>query len=111
MRDFKTDLESVRGIAPNVKGFLEREYFFTKLDEVFCPTDPSKSCVECQHTFEYSIRILEEIGMDSLEIDGVIADLNSRGCRCDCAILKNVVAEGRLKGEYWRAKASELGPS
>jgi hypothetical protein len=108
MRDPKTDAANVSDVAPNVKGFLEREYFVTKLDEVFCPTDPSKSCVECQHIFEYSVRILEEIGMDSLEIDGVIADLNSRGCCCDCAILKNVVAEGRLKGEYWKAKASEL---
>jgi len=93
---------------PDVKGFLEREHFVKKLEEVFCSTAESNTCVECQHTFEYSVRILEEIGMDPLEIDGVIADLNSRGCCCDCAILKNVVAEGRLKDAYWKAKASEL---
>jgi hypothetical protein len=110
MFDRKSDAEHVSGTVPNVKGFLEREHYFKRLGELFCPTDPSKTCVECQHTFEYSVRILEEMGMDPHEIQGVIGDLNSRGACCDCEILHNVVAEGRLKAEYWKAKASELSP-
>ena len=93
---------------PDVKVFLEREHFVKKLEEVFCSTAESNTCVECQHTFEYSVRILEEIGMELQEIEDTIAILNSKGCGCDCEILSNVVAEARLKDAYWKAKAAEL---
>jgi hypothetical protein len=111
MRDPKSGTTFPKDIAPNLIGYLEREHFFKRLSVLFCPLDESKTCVQCQHNFEYSIRILQEIGMDPIEIDEVIAVLESRGGCCDCEILFNIVEEGRLKAEYWKSKASELNAS
>jgi len=108
MCDFDSDVEFMNNIAPNVLGVLEKDRFFAHLDELFCPVDPLKESVRCGHSFDHSISILNDFGMDSDDVDDVLAVLKSRGACCDCEILYNVVEESRLKARYWKARATGL---
>jgi hypothetical protein len=106
--DLESDAEFVNDIAPDVLGVLEKDHFFERLDELFCPVDPSKQSVMCGHSFDHSVSILQDLGMDSDDVDDVLAVLRSKGGCCDCEVLYNVVEESRLKARYWKARATEL---
>jgi hypothetical protein len=109
MRDpEQDDAEFVNDIAPDVMRVLAADRFFERLDDLFCPLDPSIPAAKCGHGFENSLRILRELGMDSDDVDDVIAVLHSKGGCCDCEVLYNVAEECRLKAQYWKAKALEL---
>jgi hypothetical protein len=108
MCDADSDFEFVNDIAADVLLVLEKDGVFERLDNLFCPLDSSKESVLCGHSFEHSIGILRSIGMDSDEIDDVLAVLKSRGGCCDCEVLYNVVDESRFKAQYWKARSAEL---
>jgi hypothetical protein len=103
-----SDVEFVNDIAPDVLGVLEKERFFERLDELFCPADPSIQSVKCGHSFGHSVSILRNLGMDSDDVGDVLAVLRSRGVCCDCEVLYNLAEESRLKAQYSKARASEL---
>jgi hypothetical protein len=104
------DEELVSSIATNVLAVLRREKFFERLDDRFCPSGSSGRCEHCQHSFEISRSILNDIGFDSAEIQDVIEVLQANGACCDCEALYNVAEESRLKSAYWKARASNIKP-
>ena len=108
MWDLDADAEFLNDIAPNVLSTLEKGHFFERLDDRFCPADPSADRVKCGHSFAHSENILRDLGMSSDDMDDVLAVLKSRGGCCDCEVLYNVVEESRLKDRYWKARASGL---
>jgi hypothetical protein len=63
---------------------------------------------KCGHSFDRSIGILHDLGMDSGDVEDVLAVLRSSGGCCDCEVLYNVADESRLKSEYWKARAQKL---
>ena len=91
-------------IADTVLAVLERERFFERLDDRFCPRASMERRAECGHSFQISTQILENIGMDQEEIEDVLAVLRSRGGCCDCEVLYNVAKESRLRAEHWKAR-------
>jgi hypothetical protein len=111
MCDADSDVEFVNNIAPNVIAVLEKEHFFERLDDQFCPADPSGEPTRCGHSFEISVGILRELGMDSDDVEDVLAVLSSRGACCDCEVLYNVAEESQFKSQYWKARALNLGKS
>jgi hypothetical protein len=109
MSDVESDAEFVNDIAPDVLGALEKDHFFERLDELFCPpVDTSKQSVRCGHSFDHSVAILNALGMDADDVDDVLAVLKSKGGCCDCEVLYNVAEESRLKARCWKARAAEL---
>jgi hypothetical protein len=108
MCDEESEEEFVNRIAPDVLGVLEKRHFFEFLDELFCPTDPTRLPVKCAHSFDQTKTILRNLDMDSDDIDDVLAVLHSRGACCDCEVLYNVVEESGLKARYWKARTAEL---
>ena len=104
------DDELVNDITPNVLAVLGREGFFQRLDDHFCPAEASQKRVRCQGSFEISIGILRDIGVDEEHIQDVIEVLHANGACCDCEVLYNVAEESRLKSEYWIARASKAEP-
>lgn len=108
MCDPDFDVDFVSDIAPDVLGVLAADCFFERLDDLFCPLDPTIARVRCGHSFKQTIDLLHEFGMSSDDIDDVLAVLKSRGGCCDCEVLFNVAEESRLKAEYWNARAAEL---
>ena len=55
--------------------------------------------------------ILTKLGFDGEAIVEIMQVLASKGGFCDCEILFNVAEEGRLKSEYWKARAHGNSPS
>jgi hypothetical protein len=108
MCDLEPDAEFVDDIAPDVVGVLEKGHFFERLDELVCPVDPSNQDARCGHSFDHSVSILQDLGMDSEDVNDVLAVLKSKGGCCDCEVLYNVVEESRLKAQYWKERAAEL---
>ena len=105
--DFR-DVEFAESISEAVLGILGKERFFERLDDRFCPADPSKDRVTCGHSYIHTTEILRELGMDSEEVQDVLAVMGLRGGCCDCEILYNVAEESRLKAEHWKAHCKEL---
>jgi hypothetical protein len=90
-------------------GVLHRLSFFQKLDDNFCPIENPKKRVDCHAgSFEVSARILRDLGMDSEDIEDVIAVLHSKRASCNCEVLYNVVEESRLKARYCKARYAEI---
>jgi hypothetical protein len=108
MLDQESDAEFVNDIAPDVLGVLEKDHFFERLDDLFCPVDRSGRSVSCGHSFDHSVTILQALGMDPDDVDDVLAALKSKGGCFDCEVLYNVAEESRLKARYWKARAAEL---
>lgn len=100
--DFRDD-EFVSSIAEDVFVVLRAERLFERLDDLFCPVEPNAVRARCGHSFALSTGILRELGMDSDEVDDVLAVLRSKGACCDCEVLYNVAEESRLKAEHWKA--------
>ena len=98
------DEELVTDIAPNVLAVLGRDGFFERLDDRFCPTGRSPVRERCRGSFEVSIGIIRDIGIDEEHIQDVIEVLNANGASCDCEVLYNVAEESRFKSEYWKAR-------
>jgi hypothetical protein len=105
MKDSDSETEFVEAIASNVLDVLAKKRFFARLDDLFSPIDPSVERAKCGHSFDKSISILRDLGMDSGGVEDVLAVLRSRGGCCDCEVLYNVADESRLKSEYWKARA------
>ena len=99
------DEELVNDITPNVLAVIRRDGFFQRLDDYFCPADASQERLRCQGSFDISIGILRDIGIDEENIQDVIEVLHAKGACCDCEVLYNVAEESRLKSEYWLARA------
>jgi hypothetical protein len=99
--DFRTD-EFVNDIAEDVLGVLRKERFFERLDDLFCPEESGQVRARCGHSFANSTAILCEAGMDSDDIDDVLAVLRSKGGCCDCEVLYNVAGQSRLKAKHWK---------
>ena len=87
MCDFDSDAEFVNNIAQDLLGVLEKDRFFARLDELFCPVGTLEQSVRCGHSFDHTIGILRDLGMDSDDVDDVLAVLKSRGACCDCEVL------------------------
>jgi hypothetical protein len=105
--DFRTD-EFVNDIAEDVLGVLRKERFFERLDDIFCPEESGQVRASCGQSFAHSTGILREAGMDSDDIDDVLAVLRSKGGCCDCEVLYNVALESRLKAKYWKARHTQF---
>jgi hypothetical protein len=103
------DLESdfIKDITPGVLSELERIRLFQKLDDQFCPVGVSDPTVKCGHSYAQTEKILKNAGMDSEDVEDILAVLHSLGGCCDCEILYNVAEESRLKSKYWKARAAE----
>jgi hypothetical protein len=109
--DSDSQAEFIDAISSNVLGVLEKERFFSRLDDLFSPIDPLIERAKCGHSFDRSIDVLRDLGMDSDDVEDVLAVLRSRGGCCDCEVLYNVADESRLKSEYWKARAQKLNPA
>lgn len=105
--NFRTE-EFVNDIAEDVLGVLLAQRFFERLDDIFCPEESSRVRARCGHSFANSTGILREAGMDSDDIDDVLAVLRLKGGHCDCEVLYNVAGESRLKAKYWKARHAEF---
>ncbi|MGA3133753.1 MAG: DUF2695 domain-containing protein [Terracidiphilus sp.] len=109
--DLTSDEEFLKNIASNVLGVLEKRSFFTRLDDLFCPVDPSIDRAKCGHSFDKSVSILRDLDMnldDVDDVEDVLGVLRFRGACCDCEVLYNMAEESRLKSEYWKAHAKQL---
>ena len=94
-------------IAPDVIGVPQKLHFFEKLDDHLCPVEDPEKRVDCHAgSFDVSARIMRDLGMDSEDIDDVLAVLHSRGACCDCEILYNVAPPSRLQARYWKTLKS-----
>jgi hypothetical protein len=102
------DPSYIDDIAPDVLAAIKKDRFLERLDDLFCPVDPSNQRVTCGHSFEHSVNILRSLGMDSDDVADVLEVLKSRGGCCDCEVLFNVAEESRLKAAYWKARASKV---
>ena len=106
--DYLQDEEFLNDISPDVLGVLRRDGFFDRLDNLFCQEDPEAVRVSCNHTFERSKEILEQLGFDSTETSEIIAVLRANGACCDCEVLCNVVEESRFKANSWKAVFAKI---
>lgn len=99
-----SDAELIASIAPDVMKYLGSRGFFERLDDLFCPTDPSRARQQCTGNHEVSMSILKSQGLGEAEIENVCAVFAAQGGCCDCEVLYNMVETSRLKAEYWRAQ-------
>ncbi len=102
------DDELVNSIAEDVLAVLESRHFFERLDDRFCPAIQQELPAHCDHSFRISTEILEQFGMNTDDVQDVVAVLQSRGACCDCEVLYNVAKESRLKAEKWKAEYEKL---
>jgi hypothetical protein len=93
---------------PTCSAFLHKKRFFEFLDDRYCPFDPLRTRAKCEHSYAHSLEILAHLGMNSEEIEDVLAVMRFSGGCCDCEILYNVAEESRLKSEYWKARLKEV---
>src|ERR1700730_239214 len=100
------DDELVSSIAPDVMKSLRRSGYFEKLDDLLSPEDNSSPSQICDESYKISESILLTSGFDQDELNDIFAVLRSKGGRCDCEVLYNVTETSRLKGKYWRSRAS-----
>jgi hypothetical protein len=102
------DGKFAESIAADVIAVLHKNRFFELLDDRFCPSDPLQARARCEHSYANTLAILTQFGMDSDEVEDVLAVMRFSGGCCDCEILYNVAEESRLKSEYWKARHKEL---
>jgi Protein of unknown function (DUF2695) len=103
------DADFATAIGPDVLRILRKARFFERLDDRFCPLDPSVERARCGQSFAISTEILRDLEMDSDDIEDVLEVLSSQGACCDCEVLYNVAEESRLRSECWKARALEPG--
>jgi hypothetical protein len=102
------DAEFAESIAADVLSVLKQKRFFELLDDRFCPASAQLPHAQCVHSYANTIEILHGLGVESEEIEDVLAVMRFNGGCCDCEILYNVAEESRLKAAYWKACAKEL---
>lgn len=97
------DEDLIAAIKPNVLALLQRCGFFTKLDELLCPTDADSHRQECSGDFHHSRLVLKTCGIPEPDWSDVFHVLMGEGAFCDCEVLYNIASESRLRADYWRS--------
>jgi len=98
--------EYICSISPDVIRVLMGRRFFELLDDRLCPVLKEAGREKCKSDFAASEIVLDSLGFTEDDKEDIFAVLKSRGARCDCEILYNVVEKSRLKSEHWKAHAA-----
>ena len=106
----EADEELIESITPNVMACLVDCRYFEELDNRLCPADKSRPREHCHGNFDISESILRKHDFDNEALSDIFDVLRAQGGFCDCEVLYNVAETNRLKTEYWRSRANEMGP-
>jgi uncharacterized protein DUF2695 len=104
------DRELVADITPDVMRSLLGAGVFEALDDVLCPADPARGRGRCHGDYRHGRLVLLALGFRSDELFDVFHVLMAQGGYCDCEILYNAAAEGRILASS-RGEARAVRPA
>jgi hypothetical protein len=101
--DVPHDEELRNDLAAQILAVLGMDRFFEQLDDRLCPATDSQEPNRCSGSYENSISVLREMGINQERMQDVFEMFAEKSASCDCEALYKVAGKSRFESEYMKA--------